>query len=33
MYGSVLLPAGLNRGNPRDYLPRDIHYGTPRLVQ
>ena len=32
MYGSVLLPAGLYRVNPLDYLPLDIHYGTPRLV-
>ena len=33
MYGSVLLSAGLYRVNPLDYLPLDIHYGTPRLVQ
>ena len=33
MYGSVLLPAGLYRVNPLDYLPLDIHYSTPRLVQ
>ena len=33
MYGDVLLSAGLYRVNPLDYLPLDIHYGTPRLVQ
>ena len=29
----MLLLAGLYRVDPVDYLPLDVHYGTPRLVQ